>query len=308
MRAERARADTDAARYEQLASERLVALSDRDRLRTTAQTAADHGRICNTVSIRERPADVEDRAVPGHWEGDLLFDSGNSQIATLVERSTRYEMLVKVDRKDTKTVVDALIERARQLPNQLYQSLPWDRGKELADHRRFTLATEIQAYSCDPQSPWQRGSNENTNGLRRQHFPKGIDVSGSTQAQLDEVARRLNERPRKTLNFETPIERYRQAVALTGCTAVESKLVTTRPGGALLQLGFARLDRQAFRYALPARSRVGQSSLQVVSAACVHCNDHRAVQRQLVVALSIPTQGFTSNGLQPSPDAMPGGR
>jgi len=167
------------------------------------------------VSIRERPADVEDRAVPGHWEGDLLFGSGNRQIATLVERSTRYVMLVKVDRKDTKTVVDALIEHARQLPNQLYQSLTWDRGKELADHRRFTLATDVQVYFCDPQSPWQRGSNENTNGLLRQYFPKGIDVSGFTQAQLDEVARRLNERPRKTLNFETPIERYRQAVALT---------------------------------------------------------------------------------------------
>jgi IS30 family transposase len=175
----------------------------------------DHGRICDAVSIRERPADVEDRAVPGHWEGDLLFGSGNRQIATLVERSTRYVMLVKVDRKDTKTVVDALIEHARQLPNQLYQSLTWDRGKELADHRRFTLATDVQVYFCDPQSPWQRGSNENTNGLLRQYFPKGIDVSGFTQAQLDEVARRLNERPRKTLNFETPIERYRQAVALT---------------------------------------------------------------------------------------------
>ena len=167
------------------------------------------------MSIRERPADVEDRAVPGHWERDLLFGSGNRQIATLVERSTRYVMLVKVDRKDTKTVVDALIENARQLPNQLYQSLTWDRGKELADHRRFTLATDVQVYFCDPQSPWQRGSNENTNGLLRQYFPKGIDVSGFTQAQLDEVARRLNERPRKTLNFETPIERYRQAVALT---------------------------------------------------------------------------------------------
>lgn len=125
-------------------------------------------------------------------------------------------MPVKVDRKDTKTVVDALIAHARQLPNQLYQSLTWDRGKELADHRRFTLATDIQVYFCDPQSPWQRGSNENTNGLIREYFPKGIDVSGITQAQLDEVAGRLNERPRKTLNFETAIERYRQAVALTG--------------------------------------------------------------------------------------------
>ena len=186
------------------------------RSRHHTQKTADHGRISDTVSIRERPADIEDRAVPGHWEGDLLCGSGNSQIATLVERSTRYVMLVKVDRKDTKTVVDALIRTAHQLPNELYKSLTWDRGKEMADHRRFTLATDIQVYFCDPQSPWQRGSNENTNGLLRQYFPKGIDLSGFSQAKLDEVARSLNERPRKTLDFETPIERYRQAVALTG--------------------------------------------------------------------------------------------
>lgn len=186
------------------------------RSRHHTQKNSDHGRISDTVSIRERPADVEDRAVPGHWEGDLLCGSGNSQIATLVERSTRYVMLVKVDRKDTQTVVDALIRTARLLPDELYKSLTWDRGKELADHRRFTLATDIQVYFCDPQSPWQRGSNENTNGLLRQYFPKGIDLSGFSQAKLDEVARQLNERPRKTLGFETPIERYRQAVALTG--------------------------------------------------------------------------------------------
>ena len=186
------------------------------RSRHHTQKSADHGRISDTVSIRERPADVDDRAVPGHWEGDLLCGSGNSQIATLVERSTRYVMLVKVDRKDTQTVVDALIRAARQLPGELYKSLTWDRGKELADHRRFTLATDIQVYFCDPQSPWQRGSNENTNGLLRQYFPKGIDLSVFSQAKLDEVARQLNERPRKTLGFETPIERYRQAVALTG--------------------------------------------------------------------------------------------
>ncbi|MDN5781297.1 MAG: IS30 family transposase [Luteimonas sp.] len=186
------------------------------RSRHHTQKTADHGRISDTVSISERPAAVEDRAVPGHWEGDLLCGSGNSQIATLVERSTRYVMLVKVDGKDTKTVVDALIRTSRQLPNELYKSLTWDRGKELADHRRFTLATDVQVCFCDPQSPWQRGSNENTNGLLRQYFPKGINLSGFSQAQLDEVARRLNERPRKTLGFETPIERYRQAVALTG--------------------------------------------------------------------------------------------
>ena len=186
------------------------------RSRHHTQKTADHGRISDTISIHERPAAVEDRAVPGHWEGDLLCGSGNSQIATLVERSTRYVMLVKVDRKDTQTVVDALIRTARKLPNELYKSLTWDRGKEMADHRRFTLATDIQVYFCDPQSPWQRGSNENTNGLLRQCFPKGIDLSAFSQAKLNEVARKLNERPRKTLGFETPIERYRQAVALTG--------------------------------------------------------------------------------------------
>lgn len=186
------------------------------RSRHHTQKTADHGRISDTISIRERPAAVEDRAVPGHWEGDLLCGGGNSQIATLVERATRYVMLVKVDRKDTQTVVDALIRTARKLPNELYKSLTWDRGKEMADHRRFTLATDIQVYFCDPQSPWQRGSNENTNGLLRQYFPKGIDLSTYSQAKLNEVARRLNERPRKTLGYETPIERYRQTVALTG--------------------------------------------------------------------------------------------
>ena len=186
------------------------------RSRHHTQKTADHGRISDTISIRERPAAVDDRAVPGHWEGDLLCGSSNSQIATLVERSTRYVMLVKVDRKDTQTVVDALIRTARKLPNELYKSLTWDRGKEMADHRRFTLATDIQVYFCEPQSPWQRGSNENTNGLLRQYFPKGIDLSAVSLAKLNEVARKLNERPRKTLGFETPIERYRQAVALTG--------------------------------------------------------------------------------------------
>ena len=186
------------------------------RSRHHTQKTANHGRISDTISISERPAAVKDRAVPGHWEGDLLCGSSNSQIATLVERSTRYVMLVKVDRKDTQTVVDALIRTARKLPDELYKSLTWDRGKEMADHRRFTLATDIQVYFCDPQSPWQRGLNENTNGLLRQYFPKGIDLSTFSQAKLNEVARRLNERPRKTLGYETPIERYRQAVASTG--------------------------------------------------------------------------------------------
>jgi IS30 family transposase len=186
------------------------------RSRHHTQKTDDHGRITNAVSISERPASVEDRAVPGHWEGDLLFGSKNSQIATLVERQTRYVMLVKVAGKDTETVIDALIKNARKLPDQLYQSLTWDRGKEMADHKRFTLATDIKVYFCDPQNPWQRGSNENTNGLLRQYFPKGADLSGYSQAKLNAVARRLNERPRKTLNFETPAERFHQTVASIG--------------------------------------------------------------------------------------------
>lgn len=175
-----------------------------------------HGRITDTVSISERPASVEDRAVPGHWEGDLLFGSKNSQIATLVERNTRYAMLVKVTGKDTQTVINALIKNARKLPEELYQSLTWDRGKEMAEHKRFTLATDIQVYFCDPQNPWQRATNENTNGLFRQYLPKGTDLSGYSQAKLNAVARRLNERPRKTLNYETPAERFHQTVASIG--------------------------------------------------------------------------------------------
>lgn len=186
------------------------------RSRHHTQKTEDHGRIIDTVSIRERPASVEDRAVPGHWEGDLLFGGRNSQIATLVERHTRYVMLVKVDGKDSETVINALIKHAHKLPQELYKSLTWDRGKEMADHKRFTLATDIKVYFCDPHNPWQRGSNENTNGLLRQYFPKGIDLSVVSQAKLNAVARRLNERPRKTLNFETPAERFYHCVAATG--------------------------------------------------------------------------------------------
>jgi len=171
------------------------------------------GQITDMVSIRERPAAVEDRAVPGHWEGDLIFGTNNSQIATLVERHTRYVMLAKVNGKDTETVINALIKQADKLPRELYKSLTWDRGSEMADHQRFTLATDIDVYFCDPQSPWQRGSNENTNGLLRQYFPKGTDLSLHSQAKLNAVARQLNERPRKTLEYETPAERFSQCVA-----------------------------------------------------------------------------------------------
>ena len=174
------------------------------------------GQIKDIISISERPASVEDRAVPGHWEGDLLSGSKNSYIATLVERHTRYVMLAKVGNKDTQTVVSALIKQAKKLPNELYKSLTWDRGKELADHRRFSLATKIDVYFCDPRSPWQRGSNENTNGLLRQYFPKGTDLSLYSQAHLNKVARQLNERPRKTLGFETPAERFNACVASIG--------------------------------------------------------------------------------------------
>ena len=174
------------------------------------------GQIKNMASIRERPASVEDRALPGHWEGDLIAGSRNSYIATLVERHTRYVMLKKVANKETETVVSALIKQAKKLPTELYKSLTWDRGKEMADHERFTLETDIKVYFCDPQSPWQRGSNENTNGLLRQYFPKGTDLSVHSQAKLNAVARQLNERPRKTLEYETPAERFGACVASTG--------------------------------------------------------------------------------------------
>ena len=186
------------------------------RSRHHTQKTDDHGRITNTVSISERPASVEDRAVPGHWEGDLISGPRNTHIATLVERHTRYVMLAKVNAKDTETVINALIKQAHKLPKELYKSLTWDRGKEMADHQRFTLDTEIKVYFCDPKSPWQRGSNENTNGLLRQYFPKGTDLSVHSQAKLNAVARQLNARPRKTLNFETPAERFNQCIASTG--------------------------------------------------------------------------------------------
>ena len=186
------------------------------RSRHATAKADQRGRIPDMVSIRERPAAVEDRAVPGHWEGDLLAGASNSYMVTLVERHSRYVMLAKVAKRDTQTVVTALIKQAQQLPDELYRSLTWDRGKELSDHKRFTLATDIAVYFCDPQSPWQRGSNENTNRLLRQYFPKRTDLSVHSQERLDEVARELNERPRKTLNYETPAERFQACVASTG--------------------------------------------------------------------------------------------
>jgi IS30 family transposase len=197
--------------FQHLRSKRTIRRSRRMDL-----SADRRGKIANMVSIRDRPAAAEDRAVPGHWEGDLLSGSKNSYIATLVERHTRYVMLAKVDSKETQAVVCALIKQAKKLPNELYKSLTWDQGKELADHRQFTIATDIDVYFCDPQSPWQRGSNENTNGLLRQYFPKGTDLSVYSQSDLNKVARRLNERPRKTLDFQTPAARFNACVASTG--------------------------------------------------------------------------------------------
>ena len=174
------------------------------------------GKITNAVSISERPASAEDRAVPGHWEGDLLSGTNNSFIATLVERHSRYVMLAKVKNKDSESVIAALIKQSKKLPAELYKSLTWDRGTEMARHEKFTLATDIDVYFCDPKSPWQRGSNENTHRLLRQYFPKGTDLALHSQAKLNAVARRLNERPRKTLEYETPAERFNACVASIG--------------------------------------------------------------------------------------------
>src|ERR1700736_297510 len=173
------------------------------------------GQIPDAISIRERPAEVEDRAVPGHWEGDLLSGSKNSYIATLVERHSRFAMLIKVPSKETEAVVAALSQHVCKLPATLKRSLTWDRGLEMAKHKEFTVATDVQVYFCDPQSPWQRGTNENTNLLLRQYFPRGTDLSPITQAQLDQVSLRLNQRPRKTLGFETPASKLHASVAST---------------------------------------------------------------------------------------------
>jgi IS30 family transposase len=174
------------------------------------------GQIKDAISIRERPATVEDRAIPGHWEGDLIAGSKNSFIATLVERHTRYVMLAKVGNKETATVVAALAQQVQHLPGELRRTLTWDRGKELADHKRLSLATDLDIYFCDPHSPWQRGTNENTNRLLRQYFPKGTDLSVHSQEKLNAVARELNERPRKTLNYFSPAEKFDECVAAIG--------------------------------------------------------------------------------------------
>jgi IS30 family transposase len=174
------------------------------------------GQIAGLVSISERPPAVEDRAVPGHWEGDLLAGSKNTHIVTLVERQSRFVQLIKISGKDSETVVGALTQHVQRLPERLMESLTWDRGTEMAEHKRFTVATDVAVYFCDPRSPWQRGTNENTNGLLRQYFPKYTDLSTFTQAELDAVALRLNTRPRETLGFITPAEKLASSVATTG--------------------------------------------------------------------------------------------
>jgi IS30 family transposase len=185
------------------------------RSRHAMVSGQSRGQIVDAISIRERPAEAEDRAIPGHWEGDLLSGAKNSYIATLVERHSRFAMLIKVPSKETEVVVAALSQHVRKLPATLRRSLTWDRGLEMAKHKDFTVATDVQVYFCDPQSPWQRGTNENTNLLLRQYFPRGTDLSGYSQAQLDQVALRLNQRPRKTLGFQTPASTLQQSVAST---------------------------------------------------------------------------------------------
>lgn len=201
-----------------LKKELVSHLRSRRMMRRSKHATTDgqpRGRIIDGISIHERPADVEDRAIPGHWEGDLITGSNNTHIATLVERHSRFTMLVKVAGKDTNSVVTALSQQVRKLPAELRKSLTWDRGMELARHKQFTIATHVKVYFCDPQSPWQRGTNENTNRLLRQYFPKGTDLSGFSQADLNKVALQLNQRPRKTLNFCTPADKLDACVALT---------------------------------------------------------------------------------------------
>jgi IS30 family transposase len=200
-----------------LKKELLGHLRGKHRLRRSrvARQKDGRGQIADAISIRERPAQVEDRAVPGHWEGDLLLGAKNSHIATLVERQSRFTTLIKLQSRDTDAVVAALARHILKLPTQLRGSLTWDRGREMKHHKDFTVATDVKVYFCDPSSPWQRGTNENTNGLLRQYFPKGTDISGYSQAYLDKIALRLNQRPRKTLGFKTPADKLQESVALT---------------------------------------------------------------------------------------------
>jgi IS30 family transposase len=184
--------------------------------RASTRVRPKPGQILDAISIRQRPADVEDRALPGHWEGDLLEGARGTFVATLVERHSRYVVLVRLPNKETQTVVRALARRIQRLPQGLVRSLTWDRGTELAAHRAFTMATDVQVYFCDPQSPWQRGSNENTNGLLRQYLPHATDFSRYSQAQLDAIALRLNTRPRMTLDYHTPAAKLAEIVASMG--------------------------------------------------------------------------------------------
>ena len=200
-----------------LKRELQVHLRTRRRMRRSQKATTrgqPRGQIVDAVSIRERPPEIEDRAVPGHWEGDMISGSNNSHIATSVERQSRFTMLVKLEGKDTESVVKALSKQVRRLPLQLRRSLTWDRGMEMARHKEFSIATDVDVYFCDPQSPWQRGTNENTNRLLRQYFPKKTDLSPFTQADLNKVALELNQRPRKTLGFASPAERLHECVAL----------------------------------------------------------------------------------------------
>jgi IS30 family transposase len=200
-----------------LKKELIGHLRSKRRVRRSRHTAdiGSRGQIADAVSIRQRPAEVEDRAIPGHWEGDLVEGSRGTFIATLVERQSRFVIIVKVANKSSDVVVAALIKAVRKLPMALRRSLTWDRGVELTDHARFTVATDVQVYFCDPSSPWQRGSNENTNGLLRQYYPKGADLSGVSQGQLDTVARKLNTRPRETLHWKTPAYIFGTSVSMT---------------------------------------------------------------------------------------------
>jgi IS30 family transposase len=186
------------------------------RSRRASTRGQPRGQIKEAVSIRERPPEAEDRAVPGHWEGDLLAGSRNTHVATLVERSSRFVMLVRVEGKDTESVVRALGEQIRRLPKTMMATLTWDRGMEMAAHKSFTVATDVAVYFCDPKSPWQRGTSENTNRLLRQYLPRKTNLSVYDQADLDLIALKLNSRPRKTLGYDSPAATLAKTVALTG--------------------------------------------------------------------------------------------